>query len=57
MMTVPPAHRTEPADTAYDLMDASSADEGTSVHFFEGEVEWPCVVESTLVAELTICWW
>jgi len=57
MMTVPQAHRTEPDETAHELMEAVSDDEGTTILLFDGDVDWPGVVETTLVTEMTICWW
>lgn len=57
MMTVPQSHRTEPDETAQELMEAVSDDEGTTMLLFDGDVDWPGVVEATLVTEMTICWW
>ncbi len=57
MMTVPQSQRTEPDETAHELMEAVADDEGTPISLFDGPLDWPGVVEASFAAEMTICWW
>jgi hypothetical protein len=57
MMPMPKVQRSQPDETAYELMEAASIDEGAAMTMFDDEVAWPGVVEHKVVAEKTICWW
>ena len=57
MMTVPQAHRTEPDETAHELMEAESDDHAATTPLFDGEDDWPGLVNATYVGDESLWWW
>jgi hypothetical protein len=49
--------RTEPDETVERLTEVFRDEEVTTVPLYEGEVDWPELVDRIFTADKVICWW
>ena len=49
--------KTEPDATVEELVAAYAEEEVTTVPLYEGDVDWPGLVDEIFAADKVICWW